>query len=142
MFGNKDNKNGISLVGGSNHARNNLVQGTVIDGHITSQNDIRIDGTVRGNVDCQAKLVIGANGYVEGEISCQNAVIEGQVEGNVRAEQKLKLGRTGSLNGKITTGSVEIEPGANFNGACEIIQQGTNYVETVTTTIEEEATEE
>ncbi len=141
MFGNKDNKNGISLVGGSNHARNNLVQGTVIDGHITSQNDIRIDGTVRGNVHCQAKLVIGANGYVEGEIRCQDAVIEGQVEGNVRAEQKLKLGKTASLNGKITTGSLDIDPGANFNGACEIIQQDTNYVETVTT-VEEEATEE
>lgn len=141
MFGTKDNKNGISIGGGASHARNNLVKGTVVDGHIKSQNDIRIDGIVRGNIDCQAKLVVGPSGFIEGEITCQNAVIEGQVEGNIRAEQKLKLGKTASLNGKITTGSLDIEPGANFNGACEIIKQDTSYVSTTTTVAAEEEAE-
>lgn len=138
MFGNKENKNGISLNGGASHARNNLVKGTVINGNITSQSDIRIDGTVTGDIKCQAKLVIGPEGYIEGEITCQNAVIEGTIHGNIRAEEKLKLGRTASLNGKITTGSLDIEPGAAFNGACEIISQDTNYA-TTTVTAEEDS---
>ena len=137
MFGNKDNKNGISLNGGgASHSRNNLVKGTIIDGNITSQSDIRIDGRVNGNINCQAKLVIGPEGYVEGEITCQNAVIEGHVVGNVRAEEKLKLSRSAALNGKITTGSLDIEPGAAFNGACEIINSDTDYVTTPDTIAE------
>jgi len=139
MFGNKDNKNGKSSIslngGGAGHARNNLVKGTVIDGNITSQSDIRIDGRVNGNINCQAKLVIGPSGYVEGEITCQNAVIEGHVVGNIRAEQKLKLSRSAALNGKITTGSLDIEPGAAFNGACEIIKTD-DYATTTNTTAE------
>jgi len=138
MFGNKENKNGISLNGGAGHARNNLVKGTVVDGNITSQSDIRIDGTVNGNIQCQAKLVVGPEGYVEGEITCQNAVIEGKLLGNIRAEERLKLGKTASLNGKITTGSLDIEPGASFNGACEIINQDSSYA-TTTVTAEKEA---
>ncbi len=139
MFGNKENKNGISLNGGgAGHARNNLVKGTVINGNITSQSDIRIDGRVTGNISCQAKLVVGPSGYVEGEINCQNAVIEGTIEGDIRAEEKLKLSRTAALHGKITTGSLDIEPGAAFNGACEIINQNTEYVAS-TTAFEETA---
>ena len=138
MFGNKENKNGVSLNGSSaaGHSRNNLVRGTVVVGNITSQSDIRIDGKVTGNVSCQSKLVIGPGGYVEGEITCQNAVIEGTIEGDIRAEQKLKLTRTASLNGKIFTGSLDIEPGAAFNGACEIINQTTANVAATEVTAE------
>ena len=143
MFGNKENRNGISLNGGgASHSRNNLVKGTVVTGNITSQSDIRIDGRVNGNINCQAKLVIGPSGHVEGEITCQNAVIEGHVVGDIRAEQKLKLSRTSSLNGKITTGSLDIEPGAAFNGACEIIKpEDIDYVSTTTDTIAEATAE-
>lgn len=144
MFGNKDNKNSKNIIslngGGASHARNNLVKGTIVDGNITSQSDIRIDGRVNGNINCQAKLVIGPGGYVEGEITCQNAVIEGHVVGNIRAEEKLKLSRSAALNGKITTGSLDIEPGAAFNGACEIIKPD-DYDYATTTDAIAEATE-
>ena len=42
--------------------------GTVLKGDIDSKNDIRIDGTIIGNIVCQAKIVIGVNGEVQGDI--------------------------------------------------------------------------
>ncbi len=46
-----------------------IAAGTTLKGDITSSGDIRIDGTLQGNIHCTAKVVIGANGTVEGDIS-------------------------------------------------------------------------
>ena len=45
-----------------------IAAGTTLKGDITSNGDIRIDGTLQGNIYCTAKVVIGANGVVEGDI--------------------------------------------------------------------------
>ena len=36
--------------------------GTTMKGDISSNGDLRIDGTLVGNIHCSAKVVIGANG--------------------------------------------------------------------------------
>src|SRR6267154_6810923 len=43
--------------------------GTTLKGDISSNSDLRIDGTIIGNVTSAAKIVIGTNGVVEGNIS-------------------------------------------------------------------------
>ena len=43
-------------------------------GDITSNGDLRIDGILIGNINCTAKVIIGANGVVEGEVICKNAL--------------------------------------------------------------------
>ena len=43
--------------------------GTSLKGDITSSGDLRIDGTLVGNIICSAKVIIGANGVVEGDVS-------------------------------------------------------------------------
>jgi cytoskeletal protein CcmA (bactofilin family) len=61
---------------------NALVKGTVIEGTVRCDNDLRVDGTIKGKLSCQSKVIIGPTGVVEGEIRCQNAVIEGRFKGN------------------------------------------------------------
>ena len=45
--------------------------GTSMKGDITSNGDLRIDGTLTGNIHCSAKVVIGANGVVHGNLLCK-----------------------------------------------------------------------
>ena len=94
--------------------------GTVIQGDIKTNGDIRIDGTLTGSISVKGKLVIGVSGSVEGEISCQNADISGTVKAKVTVAELLSLKASAKLSGDIVTNKLSIEPGANFSGSCSM----------------------
>jgi cytoskeletal protein CcmA (bactofilin family) len=54
-----------------NTAINLISIGTDITGDIKSNGDIRIDGSLTGNLNTKGKVVIGATGKVKGEIICK-----------------------------------------------------------------------
>ncbi len=99
---------------------NSLVKGTYIEGKIKSDSDIRIDGTVKGDIQCKAKVVIGSSGVVEGEVKCQNAVIIGKLSGNIEVQDTLKLDQTAKVNGEISTKKLIVVAGAEFHGYCKM----------------------
>jgi cytoskeletal protein CcmA (bactofilin family) len=94
--------------------------GTSMKGDMTSNGDLRIDGTLVGNIHCTAKVVIGANGVVEGDINGQTADIMGKVTGTIKVKDLLQLKGGSVLNGNIQAAKLQIEPAANFNGACHM----------------------
>jgi cytoskeletal protein CcmA (bactofilin family) len=102
--------NSTSLIG----------NGTTLKGDITSNGDLRIDGTLIGNVHSTAKVVIGANGVVEGDIHGLQADIMGKVVGNIKVKDLLQLKASGTVNGNVTAGKLQIEPAATFNGSCHM----------------------
>ncbi|MGB3948062.1 MAG: polymer-forming cytoskeletal protein [Bacteroidia bacterium] len=94
--------------------------GTVIQGDIKTNGDIRIDGTLTGSISVKGKLVIGVSGSVEGEIICQNADISGNVKAKVTVAELLSLKASAKLSGDIITNKIAIEPGAVFSGSCSM----------------------
>jgi cytoskeletal protein CcmA (bactofilin family) len=99
--------------------------GTTMKGDITSSGDLRIDGTLVGNIHCSAKVVIGANGNVQGDINGQTADIMGKVTGTIKVKDLLQLKGGSFLNGNIEAGKLQIEPTANFNGGCHMTAAST-----------------
>src|SRR6201996_5661378 len=95
--------------------------GTTMKGDITSNGDLRIDGSLVGNIHCSAKVVIGANGVVQGDINGQQADIMGKVTGTIKVKDLLQLKGGSLLNGNIQAVKLQIEPTANFNGQCHMI---------------------
>ncbi|OUN74269.1 polymer-forming cytoskeletal protein [Barnesiella sp. An55] len=102
----------------SGMAHNALTAETTIVGKIVSQKDIRIDGTLKGQLECQGKVVIGETGQVIGDIVAVNAEVVGRVEGNVTVAEMLVLKATSSLEGDVEAHRLAIEPGAVLNGKC------------------------
>lgn len=100
--------------------------GTTLKGDISSSSDLRIDGTVVGNIQSSAKIVIGANGVVEGDITGMQADIVGKVAGNIRAKELLQLRGDCIVTGDLFAGKLQVEPSATFNGQCHM---GANVVE-------------
>src|ERR1700759_368497 len=94
--------------------------GTTMKGDITSNGDLRIDGTLVGNIHCSAKVVIGANGNVQGDINGQTADLMGKVTGTIKVKDLLQLKGGSLLNGNIQATKLQIEPTANFNGECHM----------------------
>ena len=97
-----------------------IAEGSVLEGNLNSSNGIRIDGTVKGSVRCEGKVVVGKSGIVEGEIYCQSADIEGTLKSSIEVKDILELKATSNLHGEISTGKLSIEPGASFTGSCKM----------------------
>lgn len=93
---------------------------TIINGNISAPKDLRIDGTVQGNIECAGKVVLGKTSSVSGNIQCTTAEISGKVTGNICAKQALTLKATCIYEGDIDTASLIIEPGATLNGQCKM----------------------
>ncbi len=94
--------------------------GTIIEGTITTNGDIRIDGSLTGSIQVKGKLVVGPTGSVDGEITCQNADISGIVKGKISITELLSLKASSKLTGDIITNKIAIEPGATFSGSCSM----------------------
>lgn len=102
------------------NAHNKISNGTSITGDIESNGDIRLDGSLNGNLKTKGKLVIGESGKVNGEITCKNADIEGKIEGKINVAELLSLKATSRINGDIIASKLAIEPGAKFSGNCNM----------------------
>lgn len=122
MFSNKKNTTSPPPTNGSK-AINTLVSDTIIEGKIIAKSDIRIDGTVEGTVHCSGKLIIGSEGKVEGESTCENAVIQGSFRGTLIVKGLLDVRENANVVGEIKTGKLIVQTGAVFNGNCDMGQK-------------------
>jgi cytoskeletal protein CcmA (bactofilin family) len=99
----------------------NLIgNGTNIVGDMVSNGDMRIDGTLKGNVTISGKLVVGQTGRIEGHVTCQNADVSGEINGTVTVSELLALKASSKVIGDIITGKISIEPNATFTGTCNM----------------------
>lgn len=114
MFG----KNKADEAGTGLKVMNQFGQGTIINGDVSTEGDIRVDGRVTGNVTSKAKAVIGVTGVIEGDILCQNAYIDGRVNGNIEVSELLILSKTANVVGNIKIKKLVVEEGAKFSGNC------------------------
>ncbi len=108
--GPSDNSGSVNLIG----------VGTQITGDINCSGDVRIDGTLTGNITTTGKFVLGPQGMVEGNVICSNADISGEVKGTLKINELLQLKTTAKIKGDIITTKLSIESGAVFNGTCNM----------------------
>jgi len=94
-----------------------------IVGDIISQEDLFIDGDVKGNVDVQnSRCTVGPNGKAKSNVRAREVIIQGQVQGDVEATQKITIRKEGSLVGNIKTTGIIIEDDAYFKGSIDIVR--------------------
>ena len=105
---------------------NLISNGTEITGDIKSNGDIRIDGSLNGNLNTKGKVVIGTTGKVKGEVICKNSEVSGILEGKITVGQLLNLKASSKINGEIVTNKLSIEPGAVFSGNCKMSDTDNN----------------
>jgi cytoskeletal protein CcmA (bactofilin family) len=111
-------------------AINLIGAGTDITGDVNSNGDIRIDGTLTGNLKTAGKVVIGETGKVNGEIDCKNSEVLGEIHGKIRVSELLSLKATSKIFGDIGTKKLAIEPGSKFTGNCKMGDESIKNVRT------------
>ncbi|MFL0352917.1 polymer-forming cytoskeletal protein [Xanthomarina sp. GH4-25] len=111
---NKKDKTSLELTS----SQNIVSKGTKIVGDLTSEGDLRIDGTIEGNLKTPGKVVVGKTGYVKGTLSGTDAYFEGKFSGKLSLSGTLSLKSTAHIEGEVVLGKLEVEPGATFNVTC------------------------
>jgi cytoskeletal protein CcmA (bactofilin family) len=119
MFGNKKETENVKTVPVST-AINSLVFGTTVKGEVFTESDIRIDGKLLGKIECKGKLILGEKGVIEGDIICENAVIEGTFKGTIKVGDLLMVKENAIIDGDVTTDKLSVESGAKFNVTCSM----------------------
>ena len=87
-----------------------------IDGDIQSDEDVMVEGNVKGRIATKGNLVVGASGVIEAEIDTANVEIAGQVFGNIKATGKVEIAEGGRAVGDVKAQRILIADGAVFKG--------------------------
>jgi cytoskeletal protein CcmA (bactofilin family) len=88
----------------------------VIDGEITGDDALVVQGTVKGRIAIKDSLVVESAAIVEADIETTTVEIEGQVTGNISATDKVDLRSNSRVIGDVRAPRILIADGASFKG--------------------------
>jgi cytoskeletal protein CcmA (bactofilin family) len=88
----------------------------VIDGEISGDEDLVIQGTVKGRISLKESLYVEASGVIEADIETANVEVSGNVTGNIAASDKVELKADCKVVGDIRAPRILIADGAVFKG--------------------------
>jgi cytoskeletal protein CcmA (bactofilin family) len=98
---------------------NRLVSGTELEGGLKTESNLRVDGRIIGNTQCNGKFVLGEKGIVNGNLNATTAELEGTVDGDIVIEDLLILRKTAIIKGGVSTARLIIEDGAQIGGSIQ-----------------------
>jgi cytoskeletal protein CcmA (bactofilin family) len=99
-----------------------LSRNVKVDGDISGNENIKIEGTIKGSVKVSGDVLVEETGAVDANISGNSIVIKGSVNGNILAKQRIEIYATGIVIGDISACSVDIQEGAKFEGRSHMVQ--------------------
>ena len=92
-----------------------LSDGLFVRGSIATAGEIQIDCRLEGNVS-GAKVVVGANALIVGNVDAQELTVRGRIQGNIRAH-RLVLSSSSHVEGDAVNAEFSVEAGAVFDGS-------------------------
>ena len=93
-------------------------EGATIKGEIIEENEITVNGSVDGDIQCK-NLIVGKTGSIKGKIKADTLYVEGSIEGEINVKELLKLMSSSYVSGKMSYGSLQINEGGKLLGELE-----------------------
>jgi len=94
--------------------------GSHIEGNLTGDAEVVMDGSLKGSVALKSRLVLGKRGIIHANIVAQSVQIAGQIKGDIQAADKVEVTSTGSVEGNLSAPLVAISEGGRCNGRIEM----------------------
>ena len=92
-----------------------------IEGTLTGNEDLTIDGKLRGKIKLSGHaLTIGPNGKIEASLRAKSIIVEGEVKGNITADDKIQITADGSVVGDLRAPRIALDDGACFAGSVDM----------------------
>jgi cytoskeletal protein CcmA (bactofilin family) len=105
-----------------------LGAGSVFEGKLHFEGQVRIDGTFTGEITTTDLLVIGEGAKVSATINCGSVEIRGDITGNIIATDSIVLRATARVQADIYAPSLTVDKGALFEGNSRMTSGGLGMV--------------
>ena len=106
--------------GKDNHVATIVGPDVSFEGTLVSKTGIRIEGSLKGGIKCEGVLIVGSTAKVEAGVVCGDIYVAGEVKGNITGKNMVEVSKSGRIIGDITTSNLIMEPGAVFDGKCNM----------------------
>jgi cytoskeletal protein CcmA (bactofilin family) len=114
-LGNDDTTGTISIV----------AAGATLKGNLTTNSEIRVLGTVEGDLNSGSRITVVAGAQVRGRLVAAEIIVSGLVIGDVMAAALLSIRPSGEVRGTVVAGSMELELGGTVTARCSVDQDAT-----------------
>ena len=111
---------GTLADGGTAESFSVIDRHSVFDGIFHSSRDLRIDGEVKGTIECQGTLFVAQGANVNAKIEAENVTVAGDLHGEVNCRGRLQIMPSGRLRGKVNTQTLVINEGAYYEGQLDM----------------------
>lgn len=91
-----------------------------IRGELDTDGTVRVEGRVEGPSHRVGSLIVGAGGFVIGNVEAKDVVVAGQIQGNVHASGRLEIESGASVLGEIRANLMVLREGATIHGQVSI----------------------
>lgn len=92
----------------------------VFEGELHLKNSVCIEGTLRGKLHCDGRVILNRSGVLEADVSAEFLTVNGKVLGNVKAGKQLDVGETGVIEGDVEAAAITVAKGGVLRGACRM----------------------
>lgn len=89
---------------------------SVFDGTFNLTRDLRVEGQVKGTINCKGTLFVAQGATVDATIEAENITVAGELAGEVNCRGKMQILESGKVRGKISTTTLVINEGAFYEG--------------------------
>ncbi len=107
-------------MNGSSNLDGHLGEGMEVKGTLRFEGSVRIDGKFNGKIVSPAALILGPKAQVDGELDVCQLAVHGSLKGSVKASDRITIHGSGKVEADLDTDKLVIEPGAFFQGRCEM----------------------
>ena len=120
MFNSKDNTKTTSpSTSNSKKGHTLLGEGTTINGDISFNGMLILDGTITGSItgsQTDDVLTISESGLIEGKINVANIVVNGKIKGDITSTGKVEVASKANIEGNVYYSTIEMNTGSRING--------------------------
>ena len=100
--------------------RSALSAGTVIQGKLSFDMPVSIDGKLSGEIFSSDVLIVGASAVIDAQLDVASLVVCGTVRGVINASQRVELMTGGRIEGEVITPVFKMEESSVFEGKCSM----------------------
>jgi cytoskeletal protein CcmA (bactofilin family) len=93
---------------------------SIFDGTFQTTRDLRVEGEVKGTIDCKGTLFVASGATVGAKVEADNVTVAGDLNGEVRCRGRLQIMPSGKVRGKVVTQTLVINEGALYEGQLEM----------------------
>jgi cytoskeletal protein CcmA (bactofilin family) len=94
----------------------------VWEGKLSATGDVRIEGTLQGEIESSGTLFVAEGARVLGQVRARSVLLAGEIDGQLRCDERLEVLPGGSARGEIDTGTLVVHEGAYIESKFQMRQ--------------------